>query len=144
MTLSRRGFLGLGAAAATSMIQSRRSSAAEEQPAAEGSRGPVAIASANGLRGVAKARELMAGGADPLDAAIAGVVRGDDPLRPGRDLGQRRRLSGERRSGSAGVQALPARHQTQSEVFYSAYPRETVLNIIDDREIARGVGASLL
>ena len=50
---------------------------------------------------------------------------------------------------SGGAQDLPAFkrflrcHQTQSEVFYSAYPRETVLNIIDDHEIAR-IGASLL
>lgn len=51
---------------------------------------------------------------------------------------------------AGGAQDLPAFkrflrcHQTQSEVFYSAYPRQTVLNIIDDREIARRADASLL
>lgn len=39
-----------------------------------GPRKPVAIASANGLKAVEKAVELMNGGADPLDAAIAGVA----------------------------------------------------------------------
>src|SRR5213083_1519587 len=34
---------------------------------------PVAIASANGLRGVQRAYELMVGGADPLDAIVEGV-----------------------------------------------------------------------
>jgi N4-(beta-N-acetylglucosaminyl)-L-asparaginase len=34
---------------------------------------PVAVASLNGLRGVAKAAELMASGADTLDAAVEGV-----------------------------------------------------------------------
>lgn len=76
MPLSRRGFLGLGAAAATSLISPRRRAAAVE-PAPEprpAGPGPVAIASVNGLPGVARAYELMArDGADPLDAAIAGV-----------------------------------------------------------------------
>ncbi len=70
MTLSRRGFLGLGAAAATSLIDPRPRAAAQP-PAA---RGAVAIASPNGLRGVAKAYERMTRHqADPLAAAIAGV-----------------------------------------------------------------------
>ncbi len=77
MTLSRRGLLGLGAAAATSLI---RPAKAAQDTAGKGAQrstapaaGPVAIASANGLRGVARVHELIAGGADPLDAAIAGV-----------------------------------------------------------------------
>jgi N4-(beta-N-acetylglucosaminyl)-L-asparaginase len=41
-------------------------------PSPPGTR-PVAVASANGLRGVAKAQEMMTKGADPLDAGIAGV-----------------------------------------------------------------------
>lgn len=75
MTLSRRGFLGLGAAAATSVIRpaeaedSKTGRPAGSKPAA----GPVVVSSANGLRGVGRAHELIAGGADPLDAAIAGV-----------------------------------------------------------------------
>ncbi len=84
MTLSRRHFLGLGAAAATSLVGAKRgraaplggiggdSTAAAQQESAAAA-GPVAIASANGLGAVAKAYELMAGGTDPLDAAIAGV-----------------------------------------------------------------------
>ncbi len=78
MTLSRRGFLGLGAAAAGTVLTPGRSSAetsTQPQPGRGGpvARGPVAVASANGLRGVAKAYELMQQGIDPLDAAIAGV-----------------------------------------------------------------------
>lgn len=43
-------------------------------------RKPVAIASANGLRVVTRAMEMMVGGADGLDAAIAGVnIIEDDP-----------------------------------------------------------------
>src|SRR5690606_26676118 len=34
---------------------------------------PAVVSSANGIRGVARAFELMQGGSDPLDAAIAGV-----------------------------------------------------------------------
>ncbi len=34
---------------------------------------PVVVGSANGLRGVARTREMMLAGADPLDAAIEGV-----------------------------------------------------------------------
>ncbi|MCP4654324.1 MAG: hypothetical protein GY856_02780, partial [bacterium] len=71
MTLSRRGFLGLGAAAATSLIDSRSRAAAEQSatPRAAAARGAVAISSVNGLRGVAKAYELMVKHqADPLDA----------------------------------------------------------------------------
>ena len=39
-----------------------------------GAKRPVAISSANGLESVKKAMELMKAGADPLDAAIAGVA----------------------------------------------------------------------
>ncbi len=38
-----------------------------------GGKRPLAVASANGLKAVAKAVELMKAGADPLDAAVAGV-----------------------------------------------------------------------
>lgn len=69
MTLDRRHFLGLGAAAATSLLT--RDAAAQTAP--QGASRPVAIASANGLAAVARAYEMMTQGADPLDAAIAGV-----------------------------------------------------------------------
>ncbi|MEE8522601.1 MAG: N(4)-(beta-N-acetylglucosaminyl)-L-asparaginase [Thermoanaerobaculia bacterium] len=73
MTLSRRGFLGIGAAAAAGLLDSRGQAAESALSPAPKSAGPVAVASANGLRGVAKAYEMMKDGADPLDAAIAGV-----------------------------------------------------------------------
>ena len=78
MSLSRREFLGAGASAAAGLAFARPSSAAPAlssvlEPRAGGAGRPVVIASANGLRGVAKALDLMQHGADPLDAAIAGV-----------------------------------------------------------------------
>lgn len=48
-----------------------------------------------------------------------------------------------------GAQDIPAFkrflrcHQTQSNVFYSAYPNQTVLGIINDRKIARGLADRL-
>ncbi len=74
MTLSRRGFLGVSAAAAAGLLDSRARAdqGVSSNPAPQGG-GPVAVASANGLPGVAKAFEMMQGGVDPLDAAIAGV-----------------------------------------------------------------------
>ena len=80
MTLSRRDFLGAGAAAAAGLTLARPLGAAEPalgqlaQRAATGAATrPVVIASTNGLRGVAKAYEMIARGGDPLDAIIAGV-----------------------------------------------------------------------
>lgn len=68
MPLSRRSFLHLtGAAAAVSVARpSRRNRARATRP--------VVVASANGIRGVERAWRMMNDeGADPLDAAIAGV-----------------------------------------------------------------------
>src|SRR5687767_6907444 len=48
-------------------------SSAPPEPARRPAGRPVVIASENGLRGVARAYEMIARGADPLDAAIAGV-----------------------------------------------------------------------
>src|SRR5947208_4066050 len=71
MTLSRRKLLGT-AAAATALAQAGRG----EQKAAR----PVAISSANGLKAVELAVRRMQEGADPLEAAIAGVnLVEDDP-----------------------------------------------------------------
>src|SRR5204863_2622700 len=71
MTLSRRKLLGT-AAAATALAQAGRG----EQKAAR----PVAISSSNGLRAVERAVQLIREGADPLDAAVAGVnIVEDDP-----------------------------------------------------------------
>ena len=82
MSVSRRDFLGAGAAAAAGLALPKLDGAAPSitavdraARAAHGLAGrPVAIASANGLRGVAKALEMMTRqNADPLDAALAGV-----------------------------------------------------------------------
>ncbi len=73
-SVSRRGFLGTGAAAAAGLSVGRVASldASERAPVWRASR-PTVIASANGIRGVARAYEMLTKGADPLDAAIAGV-----------------------------------------------------------------------
>jgi N4-(beta-N-acetylglucosaminyl)-L-asparaginase len=73
MPISRRKLLGTAAAAAV-VAQAKAS------PAQATGGGPIAVASANGVQAVAKAFQLMAGGADPLDAAVAGVnLVEDDP-----------------------------------------------------------------
>jgi N4-(beta-N-acetylglucosaminyl)-L-asparaginase len=81
MSLSRRDFLGATAAAAAGAVLPRAADATPfisevdratryPLPATR----PIAIASSNGIRGVARAAELMRQGRDPLDAAIEGVV----------------------------------------------------------------------
>ncbi|HEX2778134.1 MAG TPA: twin-arginine translocation signal domain-containing protein, partial [Gemmatimonadaceae bacterium] len=79
MSISRRDFLGAGATVAAGMTIGRPalaqpfvSIAEREAPLAPAAR-PIVISSANGLRGVARAYEMIGKGADPLDAAIAGV-----------------------------------------------------------------------
>jgi N4-(beta-N-acetylglucosaminyl)-L-asparaginase len=73
-SLSRRRFLETGAAAAAGLSLGRVASLdAHPIPPAPGAARPAVIASANGLRGVARAHEMLVKGADPLDAAIAGV-----------------------------------------------------------------------
>src|SRR4051794_35434452 len=66
--VNRRSFLGLGAAAG---LTATATGASPLRPV--GARRPLAIASANGLRTVEKAMELIRAGADPLDAAIEGT-----------------------------------------------------------------------
>lgn len=92
MSLSRRKFLGAGAAAAAGLALPKLASAspvitdivdrAERVPGATGAFAgrPVVISAANGFRtdptgkqGIKVAYDMLAGGADPLDAAIAGV-----------------------------------------------------------------------
>src|SRR6476661_1289829 len=71
MTISRREFLGAGAAAAAGLTLTRSLSAST--PPALAAR-PVVVASANGIRGVAKAYDMITKqNADTLDAIIAGV-----------------------------------------------------------------------
>jgi N4-(beta-N-acetylglucosaminyl)-L-asparaginase len=87
-TTTRRRFLvgGLAAAAASVSTTALWPTAllAQSKPALGKTtvgRPPVVISSANGLRATARAYELLQGGADPLDAAIAGVnIIEDDPL----------------------------------------------------------------
>jgi N4-(beta-N-acetylglucosaminyl)-L-asparaginase len=85
VTISRRDFLGAGAAAAAGIMLPERAGATpiaslaaratcSPQPASRQAARPIAVASANGIRGVARAVELMRQGRDPLDAAIEGVV----------------------------------------------------------------------
>ena len=73
-SVSRRRFLGTGAAAAAGLSLGRIEDlgASPLRPIGTASR-PAVIASANGIRGVARAYEMLTKGADPLDAAIAGV-----------------------------------------------------------------------
>jgi N4-(beta-N-acetylglucosaminyl)-L-asparaginase len=70
------------AAGAAGLNRARKAEAnnqADTSPKA-GSNLPVAVASANGLRAVARAVERMRAGVDPLDAAIEGVnIIEDDP-----------------------------------------------------------------
>lgn len=85
--LSRRSFLASTAAlAATSgaIAQLGAARRVNERDADDdlrtSGRAPIAIASANGLAATTRAYELLTGGADPLDAAVAGVkIVEDDP-----------------------------------------------------------------
>jgi len=85
-SISRRNLL----ASAVAVAAARSAAEAAEGPGTSSQKSniasktapsaPVAIASANGLRAVARAVEAMRAGADPLDAAIAGVnIIEDDP-----------------------------------------------------------------
>jgi N4-(beta-N-acetylglucosaminyl)-L-asparaginase len=78
--VSRRNLLGAAALGATALklgqAQAQPGGAAPPSTATP----PVAVSSANGLRAVALAVQRMREGADPLDAAIAGVnIVEDDP-----------------------------------------------------------------
>jgi N4-(beta-N-acetylglucosaminyl)-L-asparaginase len=81
MAISRRSFIGVGAAAAAAVTLDRearagvlRATERSRSPAAEFAARPVVVASANGIRGVARAYDMIARqNADTLDAIIAGV-----------------------------------------------------------------------
>ena len=78
MPVSRRDFLSAGATAAAGvalgapLLAETASSGASVDSSRVFAR-PVVIASANGIRGVKKAYDMIVGGADTLDAIIAGV-----------------------------------------------------------------------
>ncbi|MFL5561827.1 MAG: N(4)-(beta-N-acetylglucosaminyl)-L-asparaginase [Gemmatimonadaceae bacterium] len=81
MTTTRRDFLSAGAAAAAGFMLPRNDGSllllnvdpmkVSSVSAAAGR--PVVVASANGIRGVKVAYDMLGTGADPLDAVIAGV-----------------------------------------------------------------------
>jgi N4-(beta-N-acetylglucosaminyl)-L-asparaginase len=78
VSISRRNFLGAGAAIAAGAALPGSAAASgvdvvERAAPAPARAVPAVVASANGERGVARAYEMMRQGADPLDAAIAGV-----------------------------------------------------------------------
>ncbi len=74
MPISRRTFIGAGAAAAASLTFDRAARADALRPHARKAIRPVVIASGNGIRGVARAYDMIARqNADTLDAIIAGV-----------------------------------------------------------------------
>src|SRR5262249_20920612 len=68
-SLSRRSFMASTTAASLSSLAI---GALPAKPV--GSRRPIVVSSANGLRTVEKAMELVRAGHDPLDAAIEGVA----------------------------------------------------------------------
>jgi N4-(beta-N-acetylglucosaminyl)-L-asparaginase len=78
VSISRRHFVGIGAAAAAGLTLDRQARAEiierTSERAADLAGPPVVIASANGIRGVARAYDLITRqNADTLDAIIAGV-----------------------------------------------------------------------
>jgi len=87
VSISRRHFLSASATAAAGLSLTRAAQAERLvadsgllAPSRAAAGRPAVIASANGLRGVAKAYDMMTKGADPLDAAIAGVnIQERDP-----------------------------------------------------------------
>ena len=75
--LSRRAFVTTAALAGAAIATGRE---AKARAAQAGGGGPIAIASGNGRRAVARAHEMLLAGADPLDAIVGGVkLVEDDP-----------------------------------------------------------------
>lgn len=72
-SLTRRTFLGAAGAAVAGASLAPRDLVAAPWVRRSGISRPMAVASANGLRGVARAVELVGKGSDTLDAAVEGV-----------------------------------------------------------------------
>src|SRR5690606_5267387 len=72
-SLSRRSFLGVTGAAVAGASLTPSSAVAAPWVRRSRIAAPAAVASANGLRGVERAVELMGRGSDTLDAAVEGV-----------------------------------------------------------------------
>ncbi|MES2178837.1 MAG: isoaspartyl peptidase/L-asparaginase [Gemmatimonadota bacterium] len=80
MSISRRDFIGASAVTAAGLVLPTRADASPDIRVAESSAAPRAVAvlpaavgSTNGLRGLKVCYDKLVAGADPLDAAIAGV-----------------------------------------------------------------------
>jgi N4-(beta-N-acetylglucosaminyl)-L-asparaginase len=74
MSITRRDFLATGATTAAGLALGNEALADPSRPAIGGAASrPLVIASANGIRGVEKAYDMIKSGNDPLDAIIAGV-----------------------------------------------------------------------
>ncbi|MCB9841271.1 MAG: N(4)-(beta-N-acetylglucosaminyl)-L-asparaginase [Phycisphaeraceae bacterium] len=89
--IHRRSFMLAGAATLASLSASRAAGRGRRQPDSppigataedlrrwSGHRGPCVISSGNGLPAVARAWDVMAGGADPVDAVVEGVTLVED------------------------------------------------------------------
>ena len=80
MAISRRDVLSAGLAASAglalspSLLARERTRRQPQAPGGDTHRGPVAVASANGIPAVERAYALMKDGADPADAVVAGVT----------------------------------------------------------------------
>jgi N4-(beta-N-acetylglucosaminyl)-L-asparaginase len=81
MSITRRDFIGATATTAVGVVLPSTPAIGlvdrathYPPPSTRQAARPVAVASANGIRGVARAVELMRQGRDPLDAAVEGVV----------------------------------------------------------------------
>lgn len=72
-SLSRRDFLGAAGVAVAGSALAPRAAVAAPAVLRRSFAAPVAIASANGIRGVAKAVEMVMAGGDTLDAGVEGV-----------------------------------------------------------------------
>lgn len=80
MSATRRDFLRHAAAAGTGAFVTGNISLRDLAQTPHSQPRPVAVSSANGLRAVTKAMEMIAAGTDALDAVIAGVnIVEDDP-----------------------------------------------------------------
>ena len=77
MSISRRDFIGASAASAAGLMLPQLAEALPVSPALRGGAvaagRPAVVSSANGIKGVKIAYDMIVAGADPLDAAIAGV-----------------------------------------------------------------------
>ncbi len=80
MSTTRRDFLRRASALGVGALVNAPATGAFRSAARPPSGGPIVVASANGMNAVTKALEMIRGGADALDAVIAGVnLVEDDP-----------------------------------------------------------------